>query len=212
MLLRTIILLIFTASTLAGCANIPPTPPSMPPIDRILGPDLPDNPDQADQGALPYWQICMACHGDTGQGLTDEWRAKWGPDEMNCWQSRCHAANHPPGGFVFPHSIPAVIGANTLTRFNNGQELYDSIYTTMPWWNPGSLAEEQAWNLTAYLMKAHGALPEGTTLSKSNAAIFSLRPLSMPTEDKRVEIYVLIMVLSAAAVVIAIRNHILAIP
>jgi cytochrome c5 len=78
-----------------------PTPASN--TARLAQPILssPQNPTQLDQGSLVYWGICMACHGDRGQGLTLEWRAVYGEDQ-NCWASRCHSGNHPPDGFIIP--------------------------------------------------------------------------------------------------------------
>lgn len=68
-------------------------------VDRLSAPPVSDNPTQLECGAYHYAQVCMACHGDKGQGLTEEWRAAWGEKEQNCWQSKCHAGNHPPEGF-----------------------------------------------------------------------------------------------------------------
>jgi hypothetical protein len=79
---------------------------------------LPANPTQADLGAVDYWLICMICHGYRGQGVTEEWRNVSGPEEMNCWQSRCHASNQPPEGFVLPAYAPRIIGEGILGRFN----------------------------------------------------------------------------------------------
>ena len=180
-----LLLALFCLLLLAGCARTPSTPPAMPNIDRTYGPDLPANPSQADLGSVTYWKICMACHGNRGQGLTDEWREAWGPEEMNCWQSKCHAANHPPQGFDLPHTVPAVSGTDALARFKTAEELYQYIKATMPWWNPGALSEEESWNTTAYLMKAQGALPDGVVLESSNASAFPVHQLApLPTADR----------------------------
>src|SRR4030042_4411807 len=77
----------------------PPIP--TPTIDRLAVPALSQNPDQLEQGSYYYKQVCMACHGDRGQGLTDEWRQEW-KEDFNCWQSECHSATHPPWGFEIP--------------------------------------------------------------------------------------------------------------
>jgi mono/diheme cytochrome c family protein len=170
---------------LAACARTPSSPPEMPHIDRTIGPDLPENPSQADLGSVVYWKICMACHGNRGQGLTDEWRETWGPQEMNCWQSRCHASNHPPQGFVFPKTVPSVTGETALGRFKTAEDLYLYLKATMPWWDPGSLTEEEAWTVTAYLMKAQGALPDGVTLDITNASAFPIHQLApLPNADR----------------------------
>src|SRR3972149_2738493 len=62
---------------------------------RLSGPGVSSNATQTDKGELVYWGICLACHGDRGQGLTDEWRDAWGEDR-NCGASKAHAANQPP--------------------------------------------------------------------------------------------------------------------
>lgn len=88
-----------------------PTPD--PNADRLARPILssPENPTQLDEGSLVYWKICLTCHGDRGQGLTDEWREVFG-ENANCWTSKCHAANHPPQGFFIPRDRlpPAIKG------------------------------------------------------------------------------------------------------
>ena len=64
--------------------------------DRLSPPPMGNPPTQVDQGHFVYYQVCIACHGDHGQGLTGEWRAQFGSKDMNCWQSKCHSFNHPP--------------------------------------------------------------------------------------------------------------------
>jgi hypothetical protein len=55
--------------------------------DRLAPRPLPDDPAPADYGEQDCYQICMACHGDQGQGLTDEWREAWDGDSY-CWESK----------------------------------------------------------------------------------------------------------------------------
>ncbi len=201
---RLLLLLPILLLLLAGCSTRPAMPPAMPEISRTIGPALPENPTQADYGADLYWRICMACHGNKGQGLTDEWREQWGPQEMNCWQSRCHAANHPPDGFVFPKTIPAVIGSDTLIRFKTAEDLYLYIRETMPWWKPGSLSDEQAWDTTAYLLKARGALPDDVVLDESNAAIFPVHQSAPAPNADRPALLIFAGVLGFAAFIFII--------
>ncbi len=190
---------------LASCAPGPSAPPAMPPIADAGGPVLPASPDQADHGSHVYWQICMACHGDQGQGLTDEWREAWGPEDMNCWQSKCHAANHPPQGFQLPRTVPPVVGSGALANIPNGQVLFTVVEESMPWWNPGSLTEAQAWEASAYLMKANRALPENVTLSALNAASIPLHPASPPSGEVRPYVLGLAGLLVLAALCLAIE-------
>lgn len=147
-------------------------------------PQLPAAPRQADYGALDYYLICMACHGDRGQGLTVEWRMAWG-DDYNCWKSKCHAANHPPEGFDLPRTIPAVFGAGTLMTYKTAADLDTKVLQTMPWWNPGSLSEDQAWNLTAHLLSVRGELPDGLELNGSTAGIIRLHKRILPRGPER---------------------------
>lgn len=150
-------------------------PPAMPMPDRLAPPPMPANPAQADYGAQVYWLVCMACHGDRGQGLTDEWRSAWAPGDQNCWQSKCHASNHPPQGFELPRYAPRIIGEGTLVRFETAAGLYEYLRTQMPWHAPGSLQDDEYWQLTAFLLRANGVLPGQATLGPERAAQVHLR-------------------------------------
>jgi mono/diheme cytochrome c family protein len=129
-------------------------------------------PTQADDGAQVYFYICLVCHGDRGQGLT-EWRKNLTPPDNNCWQSKCHAPNHMEGSFTFPREVPPVVGPGVLLGFQNALNLHDYISTKMPWQAPGSLKVEQYWQLTAYLIRANGVDPGLQPLNAANAAKLS---------------------------------------
>lgn len=149
------------------------TPSEMIPItDMMVPPTLPENPTQADLGKQVYYYVCMACHGDKGQGLTPEWVEQWGLERNTCWQSKCHAANHPPDGFVLPRTIPGVVGSVLTNRFSSALALHDYIRTAMPWHAPGSLKEEEYWQLTAYLLELNG-IQGPDALDTANAASIS---------------------------------------
>jgi hypothetical protein len=139
-------------------------------------------PTQVSLGAQDYYQICMACHGDKGQGLTDEWREALDLEDQNCWQSRCHAANHPPGGFVFPKAVPAAVGPGVRARFATALDLYNYLKSEMPFQAPGSLSDEQYWQITAFLVSANGVAVGKRPLDAQTAAQISLRggPAAMP--------------------------------
>jgi cytochrome c5 len=139
--------------------------------------DLPPGASQLEIGAEVYRLVCKACHGDKGQGLTDEWRSTWAPADQNCWQSKCHAANHPPDGFVMPVA-PAVVGTTALARFSTASDLHDFISTYMPWQDPGHLTEEQNWQVTAYILKLNNIDP-GTELNAKTASQIKLGPGSI---------------------------------
>ncbi len=158
-------------------------------------------PNQLEAGSLKYWGVCMACHGDRGQGLTEEWRDAFGPEDRNCWQSECHGPDHPPQGFLIPQDkvIPAVAGMGSLGRFTNAQELHDFILASMPWWDPGQLTEEEAWQATAYILHMHKVLPEDFVLSDENASAIMTQYAVQPPTDDRPAVIAFASLLSLAA-------------
>ena len=139
---------------------------------RLDKPQMPAVLSQVDEGQLIYWGICLACHGDWGQGLTDEFRLGAFGEDSNCWQSGCHGKKHPPQGFEIPKTLtfPTLNSAGSLGRFQNAQQLYDYVVMMMPWWKPRSLGSEKAWQVTAYLLKMKGSLPDGLVLNELNAS------------------------------------------
>ena len=152
----------------AGSARsqVDPTPTP----DRLAEPTLPAAPSQADHGAQVYWLSCMPCHGDQGQGLTDEFRTTYPPEEEYCWESGCHGANPYESGFTIPKQIPALIGERTLAKFTDAAQLNAYIRATMPFWEPGSLTEEESWRVTAFLLRQNDLGGGFTELNASNAA------------------------------------------
>jgi len=177
------------ARTVASAAPVPQTTGTplatvTPTFDlsRLDEPVTADPPGQIDRGAVHYWGVCMACHGDYGQGLIPAWRDAFGEDK-DCWQSDCHGPDHPPDGFEMKRDnlAPAIAGPGKLTRYNNAFELSEYIYETMPWWNPGSITREEAWALANYVLKLNGTRPEGLTLSITNGhAIPIHRAVTLP--------------------------------
>ncbi len=143
--------------------------------NRLAKPAMSSPPTQADKGAVYYWLVCIPCHGDKGQGLTEEWREVFGPEEKNCWQAECHGKRHPDDGFELPRAAPPVLGANALGRFNNAEELHHVISTSMPWYRPSLMTAEESWQVTAFLLRQQGVMPPQVTLNEGNAPIFQLR-------------------------------------
>lgn len=155
-----------------------------PATDRLAPPTMPANPTQADEGAQVYYLNCMSCHGDRGQGLTDEWRAVYPEEDQNCWQSKCHGPNHPPDGFELVRFVPPVFGEGLLARFQNAAGLQRFIGTRMPWQKPGSLTEDEYWQVTAFLARVNGLYSGSEPLGPQNAVGVSLAATgSQATED-----------------------------
>jgi quinol-cytochrome oxidoreductase complex cytochrome b subunit len=167
---------------------------------ELAKPILPADPTGADLGSITWWGVCMACHGDKGQGLTDEWRELAFGEDMNCWQSKCHASNHPPEGFVLVRQVPPAIGPGTLKRFVTAADLQHYLKTKMPWWDPGSLSEEEAWQLTAFLLRSDGLLPAGKELSIGQASFLPVHLPVRPVQDERGWQIILLGALGLAAV------------
>lgn len=158
-------------------------PVSTPTIDRLAEPTLPANPAQADYGAQQFWFQCLPCHGDRGQGLTDEFRELYPPEEQNCWESGCHGPRFYENGWTIPDVVPALIGKGTLQKFPNALVLQAYIKASMPYQWPGTLDDETAWALTAFLVRENGLWPAEATLGPDNATGVRIAPLaaSLPT-------------------------------
>ena len=139
----------------AATVDTQPTMVSAPESWLVI-PEMPSTATQADFGAEIYRLVCQDCHGDRGQGLTDAWRAEWAPEDQNCWQSKCHASNHPPEGFVLPRSVPAIMGPKSLARFETTRDLFEYIRSKMPWHDPGNLVDAEYWQITAFMARERG--------------------------------------------------------
>ncbi|MGD8473994.1 MAG: hypothetical protein PVH95_07305 [Anaerolineae bacterium] len=150
--------------------------------DRLAEPVLPESPTQVDIGRNLYYFHCMPCHGDRGQGLTDEWREVWVEDHQNCWGRGCHTGRSQLAAFYIPHTIPAVIGPPQALRiFQTPEDLFAFLRATQPPQRPGALADEEYWALTSFLLHENGRpLPnEGTgpVVSGAGLALATLAPL-----------------------------------
>ena len=150
-----------TQDAYAGISFQQPAP--TPTVDRLALPVLPEHPTQVELGSSLYYYHCMPCHGDQGQGLTDEWREVWEEDHQNCWASGCHGIRDQDEVFTIPTTIPPVSGTtNLLKRFSKPNDLYEYLRETHPPQTPGILKDDEYWALTAYLLAKNGRMtPEG---------------------------------------------------
>lgn len=189
-------MLIFTGSALA--ANNDRRPPTAERLSASnlylsafsLQPSAFSSPSPTDgAGLYQFW--CSTCHGDRGQGLTPEWRAEWPEGKQNCWQSKCHATNHPPDGFSFPQNVPALIGQDVLTKFTTAQDLYIYARATMPYWSPNLLSDDEYQAITIFLVKANytergfsppASLPQDLTAVPLHPEVKGKETLSQPSE------------------------------
>jgi len=138
--------------------------------DRLAEPTLPAAPSQADYGAQVYWLNCSACHGDKAQGLTDEFRQQYPPEDQNCWKSHCHGKVTYENGFTIPTLIPQLVGPGSLAKFPTAANLYGFIHAAMPFQKPNSLTDEQYYQLVAFLLRQNSFIDGYTEVNASNAS------------------------------------------
>jgi len=139
--------------------------PANPTSDRLAEPALPANSTQYEQGRHLYWLNCMPCHGDSGQGLTDEFRSLWEVDHQNCWGRGCHTGREGEEGYPLPRSIPAIISSSgDLPPFATAEQLFEYLRLTHPPQHPGYLSDNEYWAITAYILTENQRLPLGQKL------------------------------------------------
>jgi cytochrome c5 len=175
----------YLALAAAGCALAEPAPQATPtstadPLDPktagmadepswiFLNDDFIDSP-QAEAGAEVYRLVCSACHGDVGQGLTDAWRAKWDPKTRTAGNPSATAKSTLLMALRFPRYSPPVVGAFMPVVFKNAHDLYRYLKQTMPWQAPGTMRDEEYWQVTAFLMAINGVDLGDTILNIDNA-------------------------------------------
>ena len=151
-------------------------------VDRLAAPPTVEHPTQADDGAQLFWLHCQPCHGDRGQGLTDEWREQYPPEDRNCWEAGCHGERPYENGFTLPTAVPQVIGQGSLERFETLGQAHSFIQAAMPLQNPGHLSEEEYLAITAYLARENGHW-DGAILDASNIHSIRLKPDSPSGEE-----------------------------
>lgn len=201
-----------SVSVLASQAPVSQTPIATltPAFDatRIAQPPTVVPPAQSDNGAQIYWGMCSACHGERGQGLTEEWREAFAPSERNCWQSGCHGKDYPENSFEIPQTgAPAIVGTGMLTRFSNAFELQSFIYEYMPLFPSGSITSEEALSLAAFVLQQNGKQPEGLVLNQKNSAAITVHHQVVVPKSVFHEILLLAGVLSLVSVLFAINAN-----
>jgi hypothetical protein len=147
-----------------------PTPPpdATPTVDIFAEPLLPENPTQLELGRHVYWHHCMPCHGDVGQGLTDEFRQQWEPDHQNCWEAGCHSGRYKDDSFPVPTIVPPLAGVGLLARYDL-DSLFVYLKTTHPPQDPGLLTDEEYQALVAFLYELNNEKIPAKTMTPAPA-------------------------------------------
>ena len=133
---------------------------------------------QSARGADLYKLRCAVCHGATGQGLAEA-RLAFPEDHRRC--SRCHKQGNPAlmadpfidNNMFDVGDAPGLVGEAELAAFPNAAVLYSYIQAAMPRHAPGTLTDQEYWDVAAHVLRLNHALPEGVTLTEQNAATLS---------------------------------------
>lgn len=160
--------------------ELPATPQGLtsatPTYDPFAEPPLPANPTEYELGRNLYWHWCMTCHGDRGQGLTDQFRSLWEPEHQNCWARGCHAGGKEDMGFPIPKVVPALVRADQLTKFDSVQNLADFLKATHPPQSPGILKSEEYHAIAVFVFTLNGRLSVDISPTTRPASTSTLSP------------------------------------
>jgi hypothetical protein len=180
------VLFLLPALPLLLLGPLSPTPPARaaspsptPEPDPLAIPVLPENPTPSDLGRVTYYYHCMPCHGDKGQGLTDQWRSVWVEDHQDCWSRGCHSGRPGDQGFPIPRFVPPVMSPFTsLTQFSSLDELASFLHTSHPPQSPGILDETESQDLAVFL--AQGTPLGSTSTIGASAGAETASPAGAP--------------------------------
>jgi len=125
---------------------------------------LPDGEGTPPLGKTIYQQKCAACHGLTG---------KEGPEDILVFDAKENRSNK---------RTPKTVG----NYWPYPTTLFDYIKRAMPTNAPGSLTDEEVYNLTAWLLFANGIISENVKLNASNLHLIQLPNQSNFKPDDRV--------------------------
>jgi mono/diheme cytochrome c family protein len=157
--MAALISVLFHQAAIGSARTIDLTPTST--LDRLATPVMPASPTSIDIGRMVYYINCMPCHGDKGQGLTDEWRAVWVEDHQDCWARGCHGGRRDDEGFPLSRTVPPVIGTG-LARFQTVDALVDFLHQTQPPQHPGRLTNDDYQAVALFLLHENGRAVEAT--------------------------------------------------
>jgi len=153
-------------------------PAPTPTYDPLAQPELPPDPTDLEMGRYLFWRHCMPCHGDVGQGLTDDFRALW-EDHANCWGRGCHGGKKDDEGFPIPTVIPAIVTADHLNQFASEEQLFEFLKATHPPQYPGFLEEQEYHDIAKVLFSMNERSAEEIILEPTTSPVAT--STSLPT-------------------------------
>ena len=161
---------------------------STPTYDPLAEPFVPENPSEYELGRNWYWHNCMTCHGDVGQGLTDEFRGIWPEDHQNCWDHGCHGGRQDDEGFPIPTFVPPLVDERKLAQFSSQAAFYEFLKSTHPPQDPGCLEDEQYQAIVKYVFNLNdrpleNSAPAPTTTASPAYTNTPLPRMSLPPEE-----------------------------
>ncbi len=111
-----------------------------------------------------------------GQGLTDEFRQLYPPEDQNCWNSHCHGNVTYENGFTIPKVVPAVIGPGALKKFGTAANLFGFTKAVMPFQRPAALSDEEYYQIISYLLRENKLWTAREGVTASNAGEIQIGP------------------------------------
>jgi hypothetical protein len=141
------------------------TPEEIKAQDIDVGPaglELPEGKGSVSQGAMVYGAKCASCHGLKGEGIAPFPKL---------------VGRDPRDGFPFGRD-----GALSRTIGNywpHATTVFDYVRRTMPFLQPGSLANDEVYAVTAWLLAQNEIIPADATLDAAG-----LRAVKMPARDR----------------------------
>lgn len=111
-----------------------------------------------------------ATGGDTGAKPAGPSAADQVAAGEKVWGDACTTC-HGPAGEGKGKKNPPVVGAKALGKFKTAAELEGFIKEKMPKDDPGTLSDEQAWAVTAWIASKNGKLGEAALTAESAASV-----------------------------------------
>lgn len=124
------------------------------------GSGLPAGSGSAEAGAEVYVRLCAGCHGPEGAGGSADALVATAP-------------------FTEP-GTPRAIG----NYWPWAPTLFDYVRRAMPWDAPGSLTDQETWDVVAWLLERNGLLEPGAPLDAARLSAIEMpaRPLFIPDD------------------------------